>query len=210
MKEVVLSCGSLKTVLDPILKERKPEAQVIYLDTALHAEPRRIHQELQKLIDTAGADRIYIVYGACGGSLAGLNAGSSELVFLKVPDCIGMLFPGDSPEKRKGIYFVTPGLARSEHGPLEEIQSVIRQRGEEQARRVFARIYQDYHAVCAVGPDPAASEKAQQLADFLKIPCLHSGISTQLLEQLFDPGNFSCKAVVKAGNTVPFSLIYNI
>ena len=96
MKEVILSCPTLKKEIQHILAEHKLDTPVYFLPRRLHADPKELAEYLQNTIDSFdNVDRILICVSGCGGGTAKLKARAAELVIPKTRDCLDLLLSGD-------------------------------------------------------------------------------------------------------------------
>ena len=102
MKEVFICCLMMEKEARAALASAGSEAEVVWMEKALHVRPEKLREELQKTLDRVGReiapDRVLLGYGFCGNALAGLCAGNFELVLPRIDDCI-TLFIGSRERK---------------------------------------------------------------------------------------------------------------
>ncbi len=88
---MIVACGILKDDLESIRQLAWP---VLYLEQGLHLTPRKLHQRIQEAILCQANDRgpVLLLYGFCGGGLAGLKAGKAGLIIPRFHDCMPFFF----------------------------------------------------------------------------------------------------------------------
>ena len=68
MKQVILSCPTLKKEIQHLLAEYKLDTPVYFLPKRLHSDPKELAEYLQNTIDSFyNVDRILICVSGCGG-----------------------------------------------------------------------------------------------------------------------------------------------
>ena len=81
MKQVILSCPTLKKEILHLIDELNLDTPVYFLPKRLHSNPQELAEYLQNTIDSfANVDRILICVSGCGGGTAKLRATTAELV----------------------------------------------------------------------------------------------------------------------------------
>ena len=92
MKQVILSCPTLKKEILHLIEELNLDTPVYFLPKRLHSNPQELAEYLQNTIDSfANVDRILICVSGCGGGTAKLRATTAELVIPKTRDCVDIL-----------------------------------------------------------------------------------------------------------------------
>ena len=92
MKQVILSCPTLKKEILHLIDELNLDTPVYFLPKRLHSNPQELAEYLQNTIDSfANVDRILICVSGCGGGTAKLRATTAELVIPKTRDCVDIL-----------------------------------------------------------------------------------------------------------------------
>ncbi len=131
--------------------------RVCYLDQGLHRYPDRLARELAAALDRLEADpalrRVILVYGYCGGGLAGLASRRAELLFPLAHDCIP-LFLGDH-RAPPGVgcgdtFYLTPGWIDYGQTPYSEYFVTRRRFGHQDALWVGRRMLAAYRRVALV------------------------------------------------------------
>lgn len=158
-----------------------PKATVEYefVSMGLHARPKKLQQELQKLLDqSSGYERIILAFGLCGGAAKELAAPDSPLILPHVHDCIPLLlgscqrFEQFSREER-GTFYLSSGWMLTERNILAEHQRVMTKYGEQKALRLLARMYDSYRRVLFIHTgcrqETERISESQQLAGLLKL-----------------------------------------
>ena len=100
MKQVILSCPTLKKEILHLIDELNLDTPVYFLPKRLHSNPQELAdsnpQELAEYLQNtigsfANVDRILICVSGCGGGTAKLRATTAELVIPKTRDCVDIL-----------------------------------------------------------------------------------------------------------------------
>ena len=75
MKQVILSCPTLKKEIQHLLAEYKLDTPVYFLPKRLHSDPKELAEYLQNTIDSFyNVDRILICVSGCGGGTATIKS----------------------------------------------------------------------------------------------------------------------------------------
>jgi hypothetical protein len=158
----------------------KTNAQIEFefVSMGLHLHPKKLHTELQNILDRSqGFDKIILSFGLCGGAAKNLKASDTELIMPKVHDCIPILLGSSDQyqeyQKERGTFYLSCGWMISEKDILSEHQRVCEKYGEKKARSVLQRMYDSYKKVLYIHtgcPNEAVSfEESQQIARLLEL-----------------------------------------
>ncbi len=120
MKIKVIACKVLMRELYYLSYKSKNVIDIYWLRQALHNEPQKLRNMLQRAIDQIEAeeeayDAICLGYGLCSNGIVGIRTKKYPLVIPRAHDCITLLL--GSKEKYKtlfrhydgGIYWYSPG-----------------------------------------------------------------------------------------------------
>ena len=176
MKEVILSCPTLKKEIQHILAEYKLDTPVYFLPRRLHADPKELAEYLQNTIDSFdNVDRILICVSGCGGGTAKLKARAAELVIPKTRDCLDLLLSGDDVKSinraPNGIFMTESWWATMKEGELnleKQIAAKGKEAGEAWLRRIFKGFEHFYIIDTGVYDVDAVAKEMQPLIDVLE------------------------------------------
>lgn len=176
MKEVILSCPTLKKEIQHILGEHKLDTPVYFLPRRLHADPKELAEYLQNTIDSFdNVDRILICVSGCGGGTAKLKARAAELVIPKTRDCLDLLLSGDDVKSINrapgGIFMTESWWATMKEGELnleKQIAAKGKEAGEAWLRQIFKGFEHFYIIDTGVYDVAAVAKEMQPLIDVLE------------------------------------------
>ena len=176
MKEVILSCPTLKKEIQHILGEHKLDTPVYFLPRRLHADPKELAEYLQNTIDSFdNVDRILICVSGCGGGTAKLRATTAELVIPKTRDCLDLLLSeGDVKSINRapnGIFMTESWWATMKEGDLnleKQIAAKGKEAGEAWLRQIFKGFEHFYIIDTGVYDVNAVAKEMQPLIDVLE------------------------------------------
>lgn len=176
MKEVILSCPTLKKEIQHILGEHKLDTPVYFLPRRLHADPKELAEYLQNTIDSFdNVDRILICVSGCGGGTANLRATTAELVIPKTRDCLDLLLSGDDVKSINrapgGIFMTESWWATMKEGELnleKQIAAKGKEAGEAWLRQIFKGFEHFYIIDTGVYDVDAVAKEMQPLIDVLE------------------------------------------
>ena len=176
MKEVILSCPTLKKEIQHILGEYKLDTPVYFLPRRLHADPKELAEYLQNTIDSFdNVDRILICVSGCGGGTAKLKARAAELVIPKTRDCLDLLLSGDDVKSinraPNGIFMTESWWATMKEGELnleKQIAAKGKEAGEAWLRQIFKGFEHFYIIDTGVYDVAAVAKEMQPLIDVLE------------------------------------------
>ena len=176
MKEVILSCPTLKKEIQHILAEHKLDTPVYFLPRRLHADPKELAEYLQNTIDSFdNVDRILICVSGCGGGTAKLRATTAELVIPKTRDCLDLLLSGDDVKSinraPNGIFMTESWWMTMKEGELnleKQIAAKGKEAGEAWLRQIFKGFEHFYIIDTGVYDVAAVAKEMQPLIDVLE------------------------------------------
>ena len=176
MKEVILSCPTLKKEIQHILAEHKLDTPVYFLPRRLHADPKELAEYLQNTIDSFdNVDRILICVSGCGGGTAKLRATTAELVIPKTRDCLDLLLSGNDVKSinraPNGIFMTESWWATMKEGELnleKQIAAKGKEAGEAWLRQIFKGFEHFYIIDTGVYDVEAVAKEMQPLIDVLE------------------------------------------
>ncbi len=120
MRVGIIACSILQMEITNLLSKLDWEPEIVFLDGALHVNPKNMRQEIVRLVNEMAerVDAVFLGYGFCQ-SLEGIEKDCSIAVILpQIDDCISLLLgpEGYAREVKKevGTWFMTPGWAEVE------------------------------------------------------------------------------------------------
>lgn len=208
----VIACEVFRDELEVLA----PGREIIYLEQGLHRMPERLHESLADAIagleKDAAPESITLVYGLCGGALAGLRAQRAELVAARVHDCLGLLL-GKQPEVTepgcKGCFYLSPGWVLHSRHPLLLHEDLVERFDQEQADWVCAELYKGYGTLALIDTVPAPAQvenvwRATGAAFGLELVRVKGDLS--MLERLLAGREGPDIAVLKPGRAIDSDL----
>lgn len=174
---LLVSCAILKNQIErlgPI------DADVIYLEQALHMTPDKLREQLRNIIESSCMYKtILFAYGLCSNALIGLRSGENQrLVIPKIYDCIALSMGSRERylaefRKNRGTYYFTSAWVKVAKDPLKEYRGNIEKYGEEDAAWIAREMLRHYTRAAfiktAEWQDEAAVNYVKQFADFFKL-----------------------------------------
>lgn len=89
MKKII-SCNVYKMFIESFIN--KDDYDIEYLEIGRHNEPHELNETLQNMINKSQQfEEIYLLYGICGNSIAGLYSDTAKLYVLRVHDCFATM-----------------------------------------------------------------------------------------------------------------------
>ncbi len=175
MKQVILSCPTLKKEIQHLLEEYNLDTPVYFLPRRLHSDPKELAEYLQNTIDSFyNVDRILICVSGCGGGTAKLKATTAELVIPKTRDCVDLLLSGDdlkSISRAKNGIFMTESwldfMRNSELNLDRQIAEKGKEEGEAWLRKMFKGFEHFYIVDTGVYDTKAVEAELRPLVDVL-------------------------------------------
>jgi hypothetical protein len=145
-----------KTMMDEIEKMKPAEVAADYVEYALHRNPDKLREELQKRIDEEKEANVMVfVYGLCSRGLDGLKSGNKTLVIPRVHDCISLLLGSRARYEEEfgadpGTYYLSKGWIDQKADPYCEYEECVEKYGEENALWISQQSYQHYKRVAFI------------------------------------------------------------
>ncbi len=155
--QVVIACRVMEPELTQVLAEGQEQAEILYLDQALHRTPAKLLGQLQEKIDQVSqrASQIVMGYGLCSNGVVGVTARHQGLLIPRCHDCIA-LFLG-SPVRyqevfgqKPGTYYLTPGWITEKKDPLGVIEEYVPKYGRETAQWVMEEELKHYTHIALI------------------------------------------------------------
>jgi len=166
-------------MMDEIESIKPDQVLVDYVEYALHRNPDKLREELQRRIDEEhDADIIVFVYGLCSRGLDGLRARDKTLVIPRVHDCISLLLGSRERYEEEfgadpGTYYLSKGWIDQKADPYREFEENKEKYGEDNARWISDESYRHYKRVVFIDtnlPDLEDYENySRQVAKFLNV-----------------------------------------
>ncbi|MCD4830690.1 MAG: DUF1638 domain-containing protein [Anaerohalosphaeraceae bacterium] len=126
-KVYVIGCGIFETDLRAAAARLAINAQLEFLPSRLHEDPKNLRTNIQTAIDRADKkncyDRIVLGYGICGKGTDGIIAANAPLIIPQVHDCIAILL-GSNEEYQKqfstcpGTYYISTNWHNEDDNPM--------------------------------------------------------------------------------------------
>ena len=107
-KRAIYSCITLQKELENTIKKIGFDGKVTYLNAALHSDPQKMHETLQRIIDeNTEAEEIVICVSGCGKATCDLKATTCPIAVPRTMDCIDVLLTGSGIKRPDGAIFIT-------------------------------------------------------------------------------------------------------
>jgi hypothetical protein len=176
---VVIACRVMEPELTRVLAEGRGEAEILYLEQALHRTPSKLLGRLQEKVDEAAprASEIVLGYGLCSNGVVGVTARRQGLLIPRCHDCIALFLgsPGRYNQifrEKPGTYYLTPGWIAEKKDPLGVFEEYIPKYGRETAQWVMEEEFKHYTHINLIdtGVEEMAPlrERAMENASVLK------------------------------------------
>ena len=177
MKTAVIACKTMEDELNYAIRKTGCEYPVIWLESGLHNVPAKLREGVQEVIDGLDADRVLLAMGFCGNALAGVRAGTKEVILPRVDDCITLLL--GSVKRRLAVsdeyaaYFFTEGWLRGERNIWVEHQHMLETYGEELTAELEKSMFGHYRTLglldCGEKPVEPLVENTKMIAEALHL-----------------------------------------
>lgn len=175
MKIKLIGCESCKNEIN--LCELPAGTDAEFLGYSYHANPRKLHDKLQEIIDESqDYELIIMTYGRCSNATVGLVSPKVPLLIPNTHDCLGLLLGSNKKyvelvKEYTGTYFFSQGWLDYGRTPYDEYLEYAENYGEEKARQLIKALYGRYRkALLIITPGmnnlEAYRKKVQQIADF--------------------------------------------
>jgi len=178
-RRAVIACRVMEPELKQVIAEAGEEAEIIYLDQALHRTPTKLLAQLQEKIDQVAqrASRIVLGYGLCSNGVVGVTARQQGLLIPRCHDCIALFLGSPSRyqevfREKPGTYYLTPGWIAEKKDPLGILEEYVPRYGRETAQWIIGEELKHYTHIALIntGVEEMAPlrERAQENAAVLK------------------------------------------
>lgn len=201
-KTVIVACETLKGELETVMARTGSVHPVVWIESGLHAWPDKLRDKLQETIDELPPEyeTVLLMFGFCGNSMVGINAGARTLVLPRVADCVPIFLGSQQRRAEVGsdVYFLTKGYLSGEQNILREHDYYVQRYGEKRAMRLAKAMMAHYKRFAVVDTGafevPPLVTDIQPQADLLGIPVEVVPGDLILVEELLaggeDPARF--------------------
>jgi len=173
----IIGCEVMKEELLAI--EVNEQVEYEFISMGLHLYPKKLHQELQQIIDQSiGYSKIILAFGLCGGATRSLIASSSPIVIPRVHDCLPVLLGSRTryeqcSQQEKGTFYLSCGWMITEKNILSEHQRICEKYGQKKADRILARMYDSYKKVLFIhtgrSEEGVTLQQSREIAELLHL-----------------------------------------
>lgn len=144
-QRLVCSCITLQKELEKTIAKTGFDGKVKYLDVALHSDPQKMHQTLQKIIDdNTEAEEIIICVSGCGKATCDLQASTCNLALPRTMDCIDVLLTGSGIKRPDGAIFITKSWMNFMKNSSIDYMKLVREQGEADAEEYLKKLYHGF------------------------------------------------------------------
>lgn len=143
----IISCRTIERELHAAMNSAGLDYPVHFVESGLHNVPNKLNQALQELLYSLHCDRVLLIMGFCGNSIANLQTGDYELLVPRVDDCISLLLGYGRRQqimREAPTYFLSKGWLEGERNIWEEYCYTINKYGEETGKAVFDMMFSHY------------------------------------------------------------------
>lgn len=131
-------------------------ADCCFLDYSYHANPAKLKQKLQEIInESQDYDLIILTFSRCANSLVGLKSERVPMIFPNTHDCFGLMLGSNEKHQKVfrenvGTYYFSQGWLDYGRTPLAEYFEYKEKYGEAKARKLIFTLYDRYHKAMLV------------------------------------------------------------
>lgn len=144
-KRLICSCITLQKELEQTIAKIGFDGKVRYLDVALHSDPQKMHQTLQKIIDdNTDAEEIIICVSGCGKATCDLQASTCNLALPRTMDCIDVLLTGSGIKRPDGAIFITKSWMNFMKNSSIDYMKLVQERGKADAEEYLKKLYHGF------------------------------------------------------------------
>ncbi len=132
----VISCAVLEPEVRHFLRDNPRVRDLVFIPLALHEDPARLQQELQRAVQRAEAnpavEAIVLVFGLCGRGVENIRHERCPIILARAHDCT-TLFLGDKDryaayvKDNPGTYWYNPGFIRGGKIPGPDREDRLRE-----------------------------------------------------------------------------------
>jgi hypothetical protein len=169
----IIACEVMKDELLAIKSDEHVEYE--FISMGLHLYPKKLHKELQNILDRSlGYSKIILAFGLCGGAARSIKSSDSPLIIPRVHDCLPILLGSKKiyeyfSNEEKGTFYLTGGWMITEKNILSEHQRICEKYGEKKALSILSRMYDSYKKVLFIHTGCAEENisllQSRQIAD---------------------------------------------
>jgi hypothetical protein len=212
----IISCEVLRHEIERCA----PDADIRFVEGALHDYPERLRQTLQARIDEISGERtVLLSCGRCSNGTVGLRGGRHRLVVPAVDDCIALLLGSrrrylEEHAREPGTFYYTRGWVEFIEDPYQEYLKIVPKYGEEKARMIAHLIMEHYTRVAVVdtGTYDLATLRPylETVSDFYSLPLEQLSGSLRLLEKLVNGPHDDEFIIVEPGDELEERLFWEL
>ena len=189
--EVIVACEMLEYEIKQAMLNTKNNSRVIWLERGLHEMPKKLHDELQTTLESVYADQVLFAFGLCGNALDGISSPRSSIVIPRFHDCIHMLLATEEqprPSTCGNCLYYTDGWFKSDMAMLQQYERFKKKRGEEKAKRIFQKMFENYRGIYLIDTGlpwrSLALEEAERTSELFELELCSTQGSLTILERL--------------------------
>lgn len=148
MRIKVIGCASTMNEVKGLLTGADINSQ--FLDYSYHANPRKLHQKLQEIIDCSQEyDLIILTYGRCSNAVLGLFSPEVPILLPSTHDCIGLMLGSNQRHmemfrNNPATYYFSQGWLDYGRDPYAEYLEYQKKYGPEKAAQLIKTLYGRY------------------------------------------------------------------
>ena len=132
-KRAIYSCITLQKELENTIKKIGFDGKVTYLNVALHSDPQKMHETLQRIIDeNTEAEEIVICVSGCGKATCDLKATTCPIAVPRTMDCID------------GAIFITKSWMNFMKNSTIDYAKLVQERGQAEADAFLKQLYKGF------------------------------------------------------------------
>lgn len=144
-KRAIYSCITLQKELENTIKKIGFDGKVTYLNVALHSNPQKMHETLQRIIDeNTEAEEIVICVSGCGKATCDLKATTCPIAVPRTMDCIDVLLTGSGIKRPDGAIFITKSWMNFMKNSTIDYAKLVQERGQEEAETFLKQLYKGF------------------------------------------------------------------
>lgn len=144
-KRAIYSCITLQKELENTIKKIGFDGKVTYLNVALHSDPQKMHETLQRIIDeNTEAEEIVICVSGCGKATCNLKATTCPIAVPRTMDCIDVLLTGSGIKRPDGAIFITKSWMNFMKNSTIDYTKLVQERGQEEAEAFLKQLYKGF------------------------------------------------------------------
>ncbi len=164
MHYLLIACDVFQEVINKHINQTSHKITPKYLKMEAHLEPKKLHQDIQLIIDEAEGqayDIILLAYGLCGNATNGITARDIPIIIPRAHDCC-TLFLGSIDEFLKhfgenlsaswtsslylakssqGIYTPNGQHTMEYFGLSDDFEELVKQYGEDNAEYLWSELH---------------------------------------------------------------------